>query len=186
MLFVFANFWGWILAALVLGSFVGWVTWSYEQRESWLRTWLRWWGLAFVIGLLLVLFKALPGRAGLYLETAIWLFAVYIVGCFVGGWLRAAFGSEPVTVSGKSKLVDQLPARVAPSQAVSARVAATYSDGQRPQKSVASHDKDSMVPKKMWPRGDVSEWTSPPSPHARDGKEGPKRGHQADKSSKSK
>ena len=70
--------------------------------------------------------------------------------------------------------------------AVSARVAATYSDGQRPQKSVASHDKDSMVPKKMWPRGDVSEWTSPPSPHARDGKEGPKRGRQADKSSKSK
>ena len=126
MLFVFANFWGWILAALVLGSFVGWVTWSYEQRESWLRTWLRWWGLAFVIGLLLILFKALPGRAGLYLETAIWLFAVYIVGCFVGGWLRAAFGSEPVTVSGKSKLVDQLPARVAPSQAASARVAPVW------------------------------------------------------------
>ena len=94
MTFLFINYWAWLLAALLLGVAVGWLAWSNERRDGWFVGWLRWWGIAFAIGLAVALLKWLPGRAGLYLETALWLFAAYIIGCFIGGWLRATFGAN--------------------------------------------------------------------------------------------
>jgi predicted flap endonuclease-1-like 5' DNA nuclease len=43
--------------------------------------------------------KLFPGRAGLWLETALLSFAVYIVGCFVGGWIKSIFDYQPVSRS---------------------------------------------------------------------------------------
>jgi len=41
--------------------------------------------------------KLLPGRYGLWLEVALLISAFYIVGCFVGGWLKnAMIAREPV------------------------------------------------------------------------------------------
>lgn len=72
-------------------------------------------------------------------------------------------------------------------KATSARVAAKYSDDQRPRQPEKPHSVHSMVPIKHRPSVDLSMWTPPPPSYAQDGKkEGPVRGRQADKSSKSK
>ena len=99
MSFFLIHYWGWMLAALLLGGGVGWLAWSNEPRDGWFVGWLRWWGTAFLVGLAIALTKIIPGRAGLYVETALWLFAIYIIGCFLGGWLRALSPPEEIAAS---------------------------------------------------------------------------------------
>jgi predicted flap endonuclease-1-like 5' DNA nuclease len=75
-------FW-WLLAALVLGLFVGWSSCSKEPR----KTGLGWLGLglvAFIIGLIVAVMKLLPGKAGLWLDEALLFFASFIIGCCIG------------------------------------------------------------------------------------------------------
>jgi predicted flap endonuclease-1-like 5' DNA nuclease len=42
-----------------------------------------------VIGLVVAVLKLLPGEAGLWLEIALLVMFLYIVGCFLGGWLKS-------------------------------------------------------------------------------------------------
>jgi predicted flap endonuclease-1-like 5' DNA nuclease len=97
MVYVFENFWVWLLAALIVGLIVGWLTWSRARRESWFAGWATWGAIAFVVGLVVALLRLLPGRWGLWLETALLSFVVYIVGCFLGGWLKSIFAATAVT-----------------------------------------------------------------------------------------
>ena len=107
MFFILINYWGWLLAALLLGAAVGWVAFEGEPRGDWFKGWLRWATIAFVVGLAIALLKIFPGRLGLYVETALWLFAVYIVGCFIGGYLRSTRGGgEAIAAGGAAALLD--------------------------------------------------------------------------------
>lgn len=99
MLYLIQSYWLWLLLALILGLAVGWVT-SVVGRgrppEGWLPPWLRWAGAFFLAGLVVALFKWLPGRGGLHLETALLLFGSYIAGCFVSVLLQPSVAREAV------------------------------------------------------------------------------------------
>jgi predicted flap endonuclease-1-like 5' DNA nuclease len=96
MLYVFESFWVWLLAALFIGLIVGWLTWSRNRRKAWIAGWAKWGAIAFGVGVVVALLRLFPGRWGLWLETALLSFIVYIVGCFVGGWLKFIFGAKAI------------------------------------------------------------------------------------------
>ena len=88
---------GWLATALGIGLVVGWRTYLNVPRRNWRDGWIVWGALAFVIGVIIAALKLLPGRYGLWLEVALLISAFYIVGCFVGGWLKnALIVREPV------------------------------------------------------------------------------------------
>src|ERR1700742_4530965 len=95
MVYVFENFSIWLLAALIVGLIVGWLTWSRARRRSWFAGWALWGAIAFGIGVIVALLRLLPGRSGLWLETALLSFIVYIAGCFLGGWLNSLLTAKP-------------------------------------------------------------------------------------------
>jgi hypothetical protein len=78
----------WLVAALGIGLVVGWQTYSDALQRYWRDGWILWGAVAFVIGVIVAALKLLPGRYGLWLEVALLIGAFYIVGCFVGGWLK--------------------------------------------------------------------------------------------------
>jgi predicted flap endonuclease-1-like 5' DNA nuclease len=78
----------WLLAAALIGTVVGWITYTGARRRGWFDGWARWGAIAFAIGLVVAVLKLLPGRAGLWLEIALLMMFVYILGCFLGGWLK--------------------------------------------------------------------------------------------------
>jgi predicted flap endonuclease-1-like 5' DNA nuclease len=95
MFYLFNWYWSWILLALLLGIVVGLWTFSGEIERSVtsrIPRWLKWATILFLVGFIIALFKWFPGRSGLYLETALLLFAPYIIGCFAGGLLATIFG----------------------------------------------------------------------------------------------
>ena len=94
MIYLFENTWGWLLAALVCGAIAGWFTWSNQRRDGWLSGWAMWAAIAFVAALAIAGLRLFAGRWGLWVETALLFFASYIIGCFVGGWARAAVGLD--------------------------------------------------------------------------------------------
>jgi predicted flap endonuclease-1-like 5' DNA nuclease len=73
----------WLLAALALGVFVGWYSCRQEPRKEGLG-WLSLGIVAFVIGLVIAVLKLLPGKTGLWLDTALLFFASFIIGCCIG------------------------------------------------------------------------------------------------------
>jgi hypothetical protein len=84
----FAAFhWGWLFGAGLIGLAMGWI--SVVQRGEGLSKDAAWKVAVFVGGLVLLsLFKLLPGRAGYWLDLALVMFAVYLIGCAAGSWLR--------------------------------------------------------------------------------------------------
>lgn len=78
--------------ALALGLIVGWATCA-RGRDGHLG-WLIWALVAFVVGLVLALLKIVPGFPGHALEVALYLFAAYIVGCWLGCALKSLFAGE--------------------------------------------------------------------------------------------
>jgi predicted flap endonuclease-1-like 5' DNA nuclease len=84
----------WLFVALLVGGVVGWFSYvDMPPRRGWFEGWAKWGAAAFAIGLLVAILKLLPGRAGFWLETALFLFFVYIVGCFLGGVLKMALST---------------------------------------------------------------------------------------------
>ncbi len=83
MIFLIEMFWLPLLLAACLGVAIGWVT----CRNDSVRGALNWPLVALVIffaGLVAASQFGLPGRPGLWLETALSMFAAYIAGCCVG------------------------------------------------------------------------------------------------------
>ena len=93
MFYVISQYWLWEVLALALGAVIGWLTFTGEPG-GWLRGWFKWALVAFAIGLLIALVHLIPGRPGHYLETALLLFACYIIGGHLGAWLRQTFGAS--------------------------------------------------------------------------------------------
>jgi hypothetical protein len=97
MLFDLASYPVWLGAALAIGVVIGWQTYSDAPRRYWRDGWILWGALAFVIGVIIAVLKLLSGRYGLWLEITLLISAFYIVGCFVGGWLKSVLMvREPV------------------------------------------------------------------------------------------
>jgi hypothetical protein len=79
--------WGWLLASLLLGLAMGWIA-VVQRSQGVSKPTARW--LAVVVAALLAaaLARVIPGRPGYWLELGLIMFAVYLVGCTVGSWLR--------------------------------------------------------------------------------------------------
>lgn len=80
----------WALLAFVVGVVFGWMSFSAGRQTPWFHGWFRWSIILFVIGLVVAWLHWLPGRLGFELETALILYAAYIVGCLFGGVLHGA------------------------------------------------------------------------------------------------
>ena len=79
--------WGFLLAALVLGFCMGWIAVVTHARPVSRNGMRILSGLAVVlIGLALA--RLVPGRFGYWLDLGLVMFAVYLVGCAIGSWLR--------------------------------------------------------------------------------------------------
>jgi hypothetical protein len=85
---------GWLATALGIGLVVGWRTYSEAPRRSLLDGWFKWGALLFVIGVVVAVLKLVPGRYGLWLEIALLMTALYVFGCFLGGWLKDLLGVQ--------------------------------------------------------------------------------------------
>jgi predicted flap endonuclease-1-like 5' DNA nuclease len=93
MWYLIQQYWFWLLAALVIGLVIGWITFA-PRSTSWWRGWVPVAVIAFVAGLLLATTRMVPGVPGLWLDTALLFFTTYIGGCFLGSWLRGLLGAR--------------------------------------------------------------------------------------------
>ena len=79
--------WGWLLASLLLGLAMGWIAVVHRGQGVTRRVAL---GLAVLAAALVAaaLARVIPGRPGYWLDLGLIMFALYLVGCAVGSWLR--------------------------------------------------------------------------------------------------
>lgn len=92
MAFVIDRFWLPLLLAGIIGLMIGWATCGRSEK-SWLSSWLPLGLLAAIIAAFAVAQAAVPGRYGLWLETALAMFVVYLAGCCVACLMHGlAFG----------------------------------------------------------------------------------------------
>ena len=79
--------WGWLLASALLGLAMGWIAVVHRGQGVSKRTavWLAALAAALVAA---ALAQLIPGRPGYWLDLGLTMFAVYLVGCAVGSWLR--------------------------------------------------------------------------------------------------
>ncbi len=87
MAYLTTFYWGWLLASLLLGLAMGWI--SVVQRGEGVSNKLRWWLSALIAALVAAAFaRVVPGRFGYWLDLFLVMFALYLCGCAVGSWLR--------------------------------------------------------------------------------------------------
>ena len=87
MAYLTTFYWGWLLASLLLGLAMGWI--SVVQRGEGVSKTLRRWLAALAVALVAAaLARVVPGRFGYWLDLGLIMFALYLCGCAVGSWLR--------------------------------------------------------------------------------------------------
>jgi len=79
--------WGWLLGALLLGFGMGWIA-VVHRGPGISRSTARWLAVLAVVVVAAALARVVPGRPGYWLDLALILLAVYLVGCAAGSWLR--------------------------------------------------------------------------------------------------
>jgi hypothetical protein len=79
--------WGWLLASGLLGLAMGWIAVVHRGRGVSKRT-ARWLAALVAALVAVALAQLIPGRPGYWLDLGLTMFAVYLVGCAVGSWLR--------------------------------------------------------------------------------------------------
>jgi hypothetical protein len=80
--------WGWLLGSLLLGLAVGWIAVVHRGQGVSTMT-SRWLSLLVLILAAAALAQVVPGRFGYWLDLFLVMFALYLIGCAVGSWLRA-------------------------------------------------------------------------------------------------
>lgn len=80
-------FWGWLLAALLLGFGMGWIA-VVHRAQGVPKLWMRWLAVLAVALVAASFTHIVPGRFGYWLDLFLVMFALYLVGCAVGSWLR--------------------------------------------------------------------------------------------------
>lgn len=96
MAYVLSFHWGYLLTALLFGFAMGWIAVVY-RGPSISRRAAPWLGLAVLALLAVSFFHVIPGRPGYWLDLGLVIFAVYLIGCAAGSWLRdrVVFRSVP-------------------------------------------------------------------------------------------
>jgi hypothetical protein len=89
---------GWLLASLLLGLGMGWIA-VVHRGQAISSVKLRWLAVAVAIMVALALARLIPGRPGYWLDLGLVMFAIYLVGCAAGSWLRDRIISRPVVGS---------------------------------------------------------------------------------------
>ncbi len=79
--------WGFLLAAFVLGFCMGWVAVVTHARPA-SRNVMRGLSVLAVVLVGLAVARMAPGRYGYWLDLGLVMFAIYLVGCAIGSWLR--------------------------------------------------------------------------------------------------
>ena len=80
-------FWGWLVASLLLGFAMGWIA-VVHRGPGVSKRLARWLAVLAVILVALSLARVVPGRFGYWLDLGLVMFALYLVGCAIGSWLR--------------------------------------------------------------------------------------------------
>jgi hypothetical protein len=86
--------WGWLFASLLLGLAMGWIA-VVHRGQGVSRVVARWIAVLVVVLIGLAAAHVVPGRFGYWLDLGLLLFAIYLVGCAVGSWLRDRVVSRP-------------------------------------------------------------------------------------------
>ena len=88
MAYVAQFFWGWLVASLLLGFAMGWIS-VVQRGEGVTGAWGRaLWALAAVL-VALAASRVVPGRPGYWLDLGLIMFGLYLTGCAFGSCLRA-------------------------------------------------------------------------------------------------
>jgi len=87
MIAVATFFWGWLLAALLLGFGMGWIAVVHRARGV-SKAWIGWLSVLAVVLVAASFSHVVPGRFGYWLDLFLVMFALYLCGCAVGSWLR--------------------------------------------------------------------------------------------------
>src|SRR5579871_216441 len=98
MMFLATFHWGWLLAALLLGFAMGWIA-VVHRGHGVSKIVARSLGALVAALLAAALARTVPGRFGYWLDLGLALFAVYLVGCLIGSWLRHRVLPAPAGVS---------------------------------------------------------------------------------------
>jgi hypothetical protein len=80
-------YWGWLLASLLLGLAMGWIS-VVQHGQGVSKTLARWLALLAAALVATAIARVVPGRFGYWLDLGLILFALYLCGCAVGSWLR--------------------------------------------------------------------------------------------------
>jgi hypothetical protein len=87
MIYLAAFYWGWLLAALLLGFAMGWI--AVVHRGRGVSKQIARSSAVLVAALVTVaLTRIVPGPPGYWLDLGLTMFALYLAGCAVGSWLR--------------------------------------------------------------------------------------------------
>jgi hypothetical protein len=79
--------WGWLVASLLLGFAMGWIAVVYRGRGVTKKA-KQWLSLLVAALIAAALTRIVPGRFGYWLDLGLAMFAIYLVGCAIGSWLR--------------------------------------------------------------------------------------------------
>jgi hypothetical protein len=87
MAYLTTFYWGWLLTSALLGLAMGWIS-VVQRGEGVSKNMKR--GLAVLAAALVAagLSRTVPGRFGYWLDLGLVMFALYLVGCAIGSWLR--------------------------------------------------------------------------------------------------
>ena len=87
MAYLATFYWGWLLASLLLGLAMGWIS-VVQRGQGVSKTLARWLALLAAALVAAAFARIVPGRFGYWLDLGLIMFALYLCGCAVGSWLR--------------------------------------------------------------------------------------------------
>jgi hypothetical protein len=87
MAYLLTFHWGWLVGSVLLGFAMGWIAVVHRGRGV-SKSAARWLAALVAALVALALARLVPGRAGYWLDLGLVMFALYLLGCTVGSWLR--------------------------------------------------------------------------------------------------
>ena len=98
MVYLATFHWGWLLGSLLLGFAMGWIA-VVHRAHGVSRQLARWLALLAAALLAAALAHVVPGRPGYWLDLGLLMFALYLIGCAIGSWLRDRVLPGPASAS---------------------------------------------------------------------------------------